>query len=191
MASSFPPISGILTAVIGGVLATFFGSARLTIKGPAAGLIVIALGAVNELGEGDLLRGYKLALAAIVVAAVLQIVFSLVKAGALGDFFPASVVHGMLAAIGIIICSKQIHTMLGVSPAKGGPMFLLAQVPESVGNANPEVALIGLVSLIILFGWMFLPPSIRKVPAQMVVVVVSVLLAAQFDLGHEHHYAFQ
>jgi len=192
MASSFPPISGILTAVIGGVLATFFGSARLTIKGPAAGLIVIGLGAVTELGEGDLLRGYKLALAAIVVAAVFQIGFSLVKAGALGDFFPASVVHGMLAAIGIIICSKQIHTMLGVTPEKGGPMFLLAQVPKSIGNANPEVAVIGLVSLIILFGWSFLPwASVRKVPAQMVVVIASVLMAAQFDLGHEHHYAFQ
>ena len=192
MASSFPPISGILTAVIGGVLATFFGSARLTIKGPAAGLIVIALGAVAELGQGDLLRGYKLALATIVVAAVLQIGFSLVKAGALGDFFPASVVHGMLAAIGIIICSKQIHTMLGVTPEKGGPMFLLAQVPESIGRANPEVAVIGVVSLIILFGWAYIPwPAVRKVPAQMIVVIISVIMAAEFDLGHEHHYAFQ
>ncbi|HEY6877568.1 MAG TPA: SulP family inorganic anion transporter [Polyangiales bacterium] len=192
MASNFPPISGILTAVIGGVVATFFGSARLTIKGPAAGLIVIGLDAVNELGKGDAFAGYRLALATIVVAALIQILFSAVKAGALGDFFPSSVVHGMLAAIGVIICSKQIHTMLGVTPRNGDPMALLAQVPSSVANMNPEVALIGVLSLGILFGWTYLPwASLRKVPPQLVVVVVSLLLAWIFDLGHEHHYQLQ
>ncbi len=192
MASNFPPVSGVLTAVVGGLLATFFGSARLAIKGPAAGLIVIALGAVNELGQGDVRLGYRLALATIVASAVLQIAFSLAKAGALGDFFPSSVVHGMLAAIGVLICSKQIHTLLGVSPAPGGPIDLLLQVPASVSNLNPEVALIGVLSLVILFGWSRLPwPTVRKLPPQMVVVVVSGLLAARFDLGHEHHYQFQ
>jgi len=192
MASNFPPISGITTAVVGGVLATFFGSARLTIKGPAAGLIVIALGAVNELGQGDSALGYRLALACIVAAALLQILFSWVRAGALGDFFPSSVVHGMLAAIGVIICSKQLHTMVGVTPEKGGPLSLLAQVPNSFAHANPEVALIGFASLILLFGWSALPWSaLRKVPAQLVVVVMALLMAALFDLGHEHHYQFQ
>lgn len=192
MASNFPPISGVISAIVGGMLATFFGSARLTIKGPAAGLIVIALGAVTELGEGDLARGYRLALATIVVAAVMQIGFSLVKAGALGDFFPSSVVHGMLAAIGIIICSKQLHTLLGVTPEPGGPIALLAQVPHSVVHMNPQVALIGILSLIILFGWSFLPfPALRKLPPQIVVVVMSLVLSAQFDLSHEHHYQLQ
>jgi MFS superfamily sulfate permease-like transporter len=192
MASNFPPISGILTAVVGGMVASFFGSARLTIKGPAAGLIVIGLGAVNELGNGDALAGYRMALATIVVAAVIQILFSLVKAGALGDFFPSSVVHGMLAAIGVIICSKQLHTLLGVTPEKGGPLFLLAQVPNSIANMNPEVALIGLLSLLVLFGWGYLPwPGLRKIPPQIVVVAISLVLAGSFDLGHEHHYQYR
>lgn len=192
MASSFPPIAGIMTAIVGGVLATFFGSARLTIKGPAAGLIVIALGAVSELGRGDLHAGYRLALAVVVVSAALQILFSWVRAGALGDFFPSSVVHGMLAAIGVIICAKQMHTLVGVTPDKAGPLGLLAQVPHSFLVANPEVALIGVLSLIVLFTWPMVPvPALRKVPGQLIVVIISMALGAWFDLGHEHHYLFQ
>ena len=122
MASGFPPVAGIITAIVGGILGTVLGSARLTIKGPAAGLIVIALGAVTELADpSDPTRGYKRALAVGVVAGGLQILLALAKAGSLGDAFPPSVVHGMLAAIGVIIVSKQSHTLMGVKPAAKSP----------------------------------------------------------------------
>lgn len=191
-ASGFPAIAGILTAIVGGLVATFTGSAPLTIKGPAAGLIVIALGAVQELGAGDPVLGYRRALAAIVVAGVVQIGLSLVRAGALGDLFPSSVVHGMLAAIGIIIFSKQAHVLVGVTPDPGEPLHLLAQLPHSLVSANPEILLIGVLSLVVLFGMPMLPWSwAKKIPPPLVVVVVAVALGSYFDLGHEHHYQFQ
>jgi MFS superfamily sulfate permease-like transporter len=184
-ASEFPPIAGIITAVVGGCVATWVGSARLTIKGPAAGLIVIALGASTDLG-------YRKALAAIVAAAVIQIVFALVRAGKLGDFFPASVVHGMLAAIGIIILSKQVHFMLGVQ-AKGEPLHLLLQIPNSVMHMNPEIALIGVLSLAVLFTFPLLQKKytqLQKIPGPMLVLALAVPLGYAFDLDREHTYSF-
>lgn len=187
MASGFPAIGGIFTAIVGGVIATFFGSAPLTIKGPAAGLIVIVLGAVHEFGDGAV--GYRRALAAIVLGGFVQIAFSRLKAGALGDLFPGSVIHGMMAAIGVIIISKQSHTMLGVAPTPGEPLHLLAQIPHSIANLNPEVTCIGVVSLLILIVLPRLPFSwTKKIPAPMVVVVAGIALARVFDLAHEHHY---
>ncbi|XXT63632.1 putative inorganic carbon transporter subunit DabA [Sorangium sp. So ce590] len=191
MASGFPPIAGVLTAVIGGVVATWLGSAPLTIKGPAAGLIVIALGAVQELGGGDNATGYRRALACIAVAAVVQIAFALARAGTLGDLFPSSVVHGMLAAIGIIICSKQVHTLLGVTPTAKAPLQLLLEIPASVLRLNPEIALIGVLSLVLLFGAPALARRTRwlqKIPAPLLVLAASMPLALAFDLEHEHTY---
>jgi MFS superfamily sulfate permease-like transporter len=193
MASGFPPVSGILTAVVGGVISSWLGSARLTIKGPAAGLIVIALGAVTELGAGDGQLGYRRALATIVVAAVLQILFALLRSGKLGDFFPASVVHGMLAAIGVIICSKQLHTLLGVTPTAKAPFALLAEVPRSVANLNPEIALIGVISLLLLFAHMALSKRVaflKRVPAPLLVLLFAVPMGLVFDLEHEHTFTF-
>lgn len=185
-ASEFPPAMGVLTAMIGGLFVSFFAGSRLTIKGPAAGLITICAGAVMEMGGGT--EGWKLALGAIVVAALIQIVFGLLKFGSLSDFFPHSAVHGMLAAIGLIIFSKQIHILLGIDPAilKGKePIELFEMIPSSLMHEDPRVTLVGIISLIIIFGLPLLKGKlIKKIPAPVVVLLVTIPLAWIMDFKH-------
>lgn len=90
MASGFPPIGGIFTAIIGGLIVPLIAGARtgqLTIKGPAAGLIAIAVACVNDLGGGNALLGYQLALAVVVATGIIQVVFGFLKLGNFSDFF--------------------------------------------------------------------------------------------------------
>ena len=192
MASGFPPSAGIITAIIGGILVSRISGSFVTINGPAAGLIVVVLGAVQELGDGDAMSGYRYALAAIVIASIIQILMGVFKAGRLSSFFPVSVIHGMLAAIGIIIMAKQIHVMLGNAPEKGSSLFsTIAQVPHSLMNMNHEIAIVGFTGLLILIIWSKLKnPLLKMIPAPLIVVLSGMALARYFDLEHEHLYLF-
>ncbi len=174
-ASDFPPIMGLITAIVGGMVVSFFAGSRLTIKGPAAGLIVIVAGAVAEFGGGE--TGWHLALGAMVVAGIVQILFGVFKLGKLMDFFPLSAVHGMLAAIGLIIIGKQIPVILHTSVStKGlGPLELFAHVPQFVANLDPKATLIGVVSFVIMMVWpMIKNPIVKKVPAPLVVLALAI-----------------
>jgi MFS superfamily sulfate permease-like transporter len=196
LACGYPAISGIFTAIIGGMLATFFSNSELTIKGPAAGLIVIAIGCVTEFGftggkdpAADF-QAYQLALGVGVVAGIIQMSFGYFRAGILGEFFPSSAVHGLLAAIGVIIMAKQFPVTLGLSP-HGTPLELIANIPHFIMNMNPMVSVIGITGLLIMFGFPFLKnPRFKVIPAPMLVLLVTVPLGLYLNFDQEHTYSF-
>ena len=200
MASGVPPMAGLIAGIVGGLLLSLSGGSYVTINGPAAGLAVIVLTSMEgfkQMAPAGLspeqieMFAYQNTLAVGLACGVLQILFGLVKAGVLSNFFPSSVVHGMLAAIGIMIFSKQIHTALGVKPDAKEMMEIIAAIPHSIMNLNPEITLISVISLVILIA---LPLSknkfIKKLPAPLIVVLIAIPLGHYFDLEHEHKYLF-
>ncbi len=190
-ASGFPMIFGLVTAIVGGVVVSFFMGSRLSIKGPAAGLIVIASGSVAAFGDGTI--GWHLALGAVVVAGLVQIVFGVLKLGKLADFFPSAAIHGMLAAIGIIIMAKQLHLVLGIDPAilKGKePIELLTMLPSSIMHENAHMTEIGLACLLILILMSYIKnQKIKKIPAPLVVLAVSIPLGFALHIKTESQIA--
>jgi MFS superfamily sulfate permease-like transporter len=196
-ASGFPnPIFGVVTAIIGGIVVSVLAGSRLTIKGPAAGLIVIVAGSIEAFGGGE--QGWHLALGCIVVAALLQVMFGVLKLGSLADFFPGAAIHGMLAAIGLIIIIKQIPVLLGASPAllkhaseedptKMVPyetLPLAGQIPNFISAANAHIAIIGLICLAIMFAFAYIKsPIIKKIPGPLVVLIFAIPMGAFFMLG--------
>ncbi|MCP9472161.1 MAG: SulP family inorganic anion transporter [Nitrospira sp.] len=196
LACGYPAIAGIFTAIIGGIVGATMSNSELTIKGPAAGLIVIAIGCVTEFGftgganpDADY-QAYRLALGVGVAAGLVQIFFGVFRAGILAELVPTSVIHGMLAAIGIIIIAKQFPIMMGLS-AKGEPLELLMEIPTFVMEMNPEIGLIGLISLAILAGYPYIKSgALKKFPAPLIVLMIAIPLEFYFDLDHPHAYTF-
>ena len=191
VASGAPPIAGVIAGFIGGILGSLLGGSYITINGAAAGLIAIVFGAVAALGDGTpgspeaIASGFRYALAVGVVCGIIQIAMGLAKLGKLTNMFPLSVVHGMLAGIGVIIMSKQIHTLLGVN-FSGTMIPTILAIPSSFANMVVPVATIGVLSLVMMIVWPMLPKAVSKIlPAPMAIILVTVPMGILFKLGPE------
>lgn len=180
LASGAPLFSGIISGVIGGIVVGFLSNSALSVTGPAAGLTAIVLTAISDLG------GFDIFLVAVILAGVIQIVFGFLKAGSFSNYFPTSVIEGMLAAIGIIIILKQIPHAFGHDIDNEGDFFFIEKsghttfdtLIESINYIHTGALIIALLSLAILIIWEKVPflKKIKVVPGALVVVVVSILL---------------
>jgi MFS superfamily sulfate permease-like transporter len=107
LASGAPLYAGLLSGIIGGLVVASISGSSLAVSGPAAGLTTLIAASITSLGD------YKIFLLTVIVAGLFQILLGILKLGTIANFFPSSVIKGMLAAIGIILISKQIPLALG------------------------------------------------------------------------------
>lgn len=195
LASGAPLIGGIISGIVGGLIVAIFSGSELSVSGPAAGLTVIVATAIQTLGS------YENFLVAVILAGVIQIGLSYLRAGVLGDFVPSSVIRGMLAAIGIVIILKQIPHALGRDTDFEGDFSFLeptghtntfSEIARSIASANPEAIIITVISFAILLLWEY--PKVKHirffklVPAALLVVVGGIALNEMFKFFMDNFY---
>ena len=196
--SGAPPICGILSAIIAGLVLPFLGGSYVTISGPAAGLApalfagMIALGHVR-IGHGasqsDVLAvGYPLVLVAIAIAGVLQVILAKLKVARFSAIFPAAAIQGMLAAIGLMIIAKQLPLFMGVKFEAHEFWAILGVVPRHVGSMNHAVFALGIGCLAALFLLSAFPGRLLKVMPPPVWVFLVGTVVATFILKLDKHY---
>ncbi len=175
LASGAPLYAGLLSGIIGGLVVALISGSQLAVSGPAAGLTTLVAASIISLGD------YKIFLLAVMVAGLFQLILGLLKLGAIANYFPSSVIKGMLAAIGIILISKQIPLALGYDqPDFWTSGFIKLFSPDnflgSFDNFNHHITrgaiLITVVSLFILV--LLQQPFAKRlkvIPAPLLVVV--------------------
>jgi MFS superfamily sulfate permease-like transporter len=193
IASGAPPIAGIITAIIGGLLTTFIRGSHIAINGPGAGLIVVTLGGITLLSDEGLYNGWSYYMSAIIVAGFVQVVLGTFKLGKYADYLPSSVVKGMLAAIGIIIITSQIHPALDTGFLHRTPTDSLKGIILYAKKINWPVAIIAFNSLAILI---IHPLFINRfkvlhyIPAPMLVILFAIPFVFLLDLQTDHFLTF-
>jgi len=174
--------SGVIAGIVGGIVVGALSGSALGVAGPAAGLVVIILGALETLGSFEAL------LLAIVLCGVIQLIAGFLNAGIIGYYFPSSVIKGMLAAIGLTLILKEIPHAFGYdkdffgdesfSQPDGHNTF--SELYYSVKYSCTGALIISLVSLGVLI--LFERPFMHKIqlfrflPGALFVVILGTLL---------------
>lgn len=182
LASGAPLFAGIIAGIVGGIVVGSLSGSSLSVSGPAAGLTVIVASGITGLGN------YETFLLSVVLAGIFQLVFGYLKAGALGDYVPNSVIKGMLAAIGIILILKQIPHLVGFdADFEGDESFwqsdsenTFSEILKAFNYFTFGSVVIGFISLGILILWetnFFKSKTfLKQIPSPLIVVFVGVLI---------------
>jgi MFS superfamily sulfate permease-like transporter len=182
LASGAPLFAGLISGIIGGIIVGTLSGSALGVSGPAAGLAVIVLNAITDLGS------FEVFLVAVMLAGIIQLIMGFAKAGIIAYFFPSAVIHGMLAGIGLIISLKQIPHAFGYDKDPEGDLDFNQLDGHNTFNElvymldfiSPGVLIISITSLFILILWQtkfFAESKLTKIlPGPLVAVTVGILL---------------
>ena len=180
LASGAPFFSGLISGIIGGVVIGSLSGSKLSVSGPAAGLAALVLSAITNIGAFDLF------LCAVLIAGILQILMSIAKLGGIANYFPSSVIKGMLTSIGILIIAKQIPHAVGYDRDEKGNLTELFPFGNEdwhelllpLQHIEIGVFIICMLSILIMIIWdkPFIKKRVKFVPGALVAVVVAILI---------------
>ena len=186
LASGAPLLAGLVTGIVGGILVSQLSGSPLAVSGPAAGLALLVLEGINDLG------GYAPFLVAVVLCGVIQLILGFLRAGIIAYYFPNAVIKGLLAAIGAILILKQIPHAVGWDHDYEGDLDFdqadglntFEEIAAALEHVETSAIIIAIVGLALMIGWPALTrgKSLERIPAALLVVMLGVVLNQVFAL---------
>jgi MFS superfamily sulfate permease-like transporter len=193
LASEAPLLSGVISGVVAGLLVSLISGSELSVSGPAAGLTATVIAGQLAIGSFEGL------LVATTLSGFIQILLGAIRSGHLASLFPASVIKGMLAGIGVIIILKQLPYAFGWTgdfDLEDGlsTMFTFQNshliLKASIGAISFGSLIISLVGAIVLIEWHNRAQRggafFKSFPGALAAVIVGVLLNQAFHQWLPH-----
>jgi MFS superfamily sulfate permease-like transporter len=168
LASGATPAAGLITAIVGGIVAGLFAGAPLSVTGPAAGMTALVFQLVQKFGMEGL---------AIITffAGLIQILFGVARAGKVFTWIPHAVLEGVLSAIGLIIVVGQLHVLAG-QPIPSSTVQGMLTLPQSLLQFSP-VLLCGILAIGIQLVWNKKMTGLKWIPGALPAVIGVTLIS--------------
>jgi SulP family sulfate permease len=183
VASGAGAIAGLYGAVCVGFFAALFGGTPTLISEPTGPMTVVMTAIVASLTAKNPELGLPMAFTVVMLAGIFQILFGIFKMGKYITLMPYSVISGFMSGIGVILIILQIPPFLGQAAPKGGVLGTVQKIPELLSNINPPEAILGAITLAIIF---LMPSKFKRfVPPQLLALVIGTLISLFFFQGAE------
>lgn len=174
MASGVSPEIGLVSGIVGGTVASFFGGAPLGVTGPSLATSVILAGIASTHGVAALVF-------VTCITGGLQILTGVMRLGGLVRFVPQPVIAGFTGGVGGVMLVGQLPKVLGIAgPEAPGLTEMATHVISQLSNIHPASMILALGTLATTF---LLPKKFPKVPAALVAVTVAAGLNTLLGLG--------
>ena len=178
VASGAGAIAGLYGAVCVGFFAALFGGTPTLISEPTGPMTVVMTAIVASLTAKNPELGLPMAFTVVMLAGIFQILFGIFKMGKYITLMPYSVISGFMSGIGVILIILQIPPFLGQAAPKGGVLGTVQKIPELLSNINPPEAILGAITLAIIF---LMPSKFKRfVPPQLLALVIGTLISLFF-----------
>ena len=180
LASGVTPEKGIYTAITAGFVISFLGGSRVQIAGPTAAFATIVAGIVAQNGMEGLII-------ATLMAGIILILMGVLRLGNLIKFIPYTITTGFTSGIAVTILVGQIKDFLGLTVVTEEPLIetmeKLRAVFEFIGTINIQAVIVGVVCMVILIGWPYLPGFCKKIPPSLIAVIVGILMVNGLNMN--------
>ncbi len=185
LASNAPVYSGLIAGIIGGIVIGLISKSSLSVSGPAAGLTAICAAAITRMGAIEIF------FLSVSIAGILQLLLGIFRLGGFTHLIPSSVIKGMLAAIGLILISKQVPLLIGYDkPDFWREEFVnlltfqhgFKQINNLYESISTGPIVIAVLCLALLAVWeKFLSNKLKSVPISFILVLFASLMAIVFN----------
>jgi SulP family sulfate permease len=174
ISSGVPPVAGIYTAIIAGIVVSALGGSRCQIAGPTGAFVVIVAGIVANFGVSGLMM-------CTAMAGVMLIVMGITGLGTAVRFIPRSVTIGFTNGIAVLIASTQIKEFFGLTTSNGRQEFVarMHDLALAANTLDLTATLVAVATLAIVLSW---PWITKKVPGSIVGLFVTTALCGYFAI---------
>ena len=173
IASGVSPTIGLVTAIIGGFMVSFFGGNSVQIGGPTGAFIIIVYNIIGQFG----LHGLAVAT---FMAGVILVLLGLFRLGTVIKFIPYPIVVGFTAGIALTIFSTQVNDFLGL-----GLRDIPGEFIPKWGLYFKSLARIDMATLITAIGSLLIivltPKISKRLPGALIAIIV--VTAATYGLS--------
>ena len=175
-----PVQNGLYAAAAGAILYAVFGTSRQISTGPSSGLAAVAASAVLAAKITGIQDVASFVATITLASGVLFLLLAVFKMGWIAEFLSRAVVTGFLFGAAIDVVIGELPKLTGTDVSGANPIQELRSWFSSLGGVSWTTVLVGVVSLVVVFGLRVIAP---RIPGALVLVVGGLLASWIFDLG--------